>query len=99
VFLFTIPCLTMVPAIVPSFGTIAGPMVTEGIVKRNSGMLVKRGGETIHEGKVVSLKRFKDDVAEVRGGYECGIGVDNFTAFEEGDILEAFEEVEVARRL
>jgi translation initiation factor IF-2 len=84
---------------VPKLGAIAGTMVTEGLVKRNAGVMVKRGGETIHEGKVASLKRFKEDVSEVRGGYECGIGVDGFANFQEGDILEVFEEIEVARRL
>jgi translation initiation factor IF-2 len=53
----------------------------------------------LHESRVTSLKRFKDDVSEVKTGFECGIGVEGFSNMQEGDILEAFENVEVARRL
>ncbi|HUF53025.1 MAG TPA: translation initiation factor IF-2 [Dehalococcoidia bacterium] len=71
-------------------GTIAGCMVTDGIVRRNSLARVLRGGEMIHESRVSSLRRFKDDVREVSNGLECGIGVERFETFEEGDIIEAF---------
>ncbi|MCA9751614.1 MAG: translation initiation factor IF-2, partial [Gemmatimonadetes bacterium] len=84
---------------VPKLGTIAGTMVTEGTVKRNAGVVVLREGRPVHENKVVSLKRFKDDVSEVKAGYECGIGVGDFDTYREGDILQIFEEIEVARRL
>jgi translation initiation factor IF-2 len=60
---------------------------------------VRRDGETLHESRVASLRRFKDDVSEVKSGFECGIGVQDFSTLQEGDILEFFEEVEVARRL
>ncbi len=84
---------------VPKLGTIAGSMVTQGVIKRGAGVVVKRDGETLHEGKVASLKRFKEDVAEVKTGFECGIGVADFPHVKEGDTLHVFEEVEVARRL
>ncbi len=84
---------------VPKLGTIAGSMVTSGYVKRNGGVLVKREGETLHESRITSLKRFKEDVSEVKSGFECGIGVEGFSTLREGDVLELFEDVEVARRL
>jgi translation initiation factor IF-2 len=84
---------------VPKLGAIAGSMVLSGAIKRNSGVAVKRSGEVLHESRVTSLKRFKDDVSEVKTGFECGIGVEGFSNMQEGDILEAFENVEVARRL
>ncbi|GJM43870.1 MAG: translation initiation factor IF-2 [Gemmatimonadota bacterium] len=84
---------------VPKLGTIAGSMVVSGLIKRNAGVLVKRAGKTVHEGKIGSLRRFKDDVSEVKSGFECGIGVENFPGVREGDVLEVFEDVEVARRL
>jgi translation initiation factor IF-2 len=74
-------------------------MVLTGSVKRNAGVVVKRGDENVHESRVTSLKRFKEDVNEVKNGFECGIGVEGFGTLQEGDILEVFEEVEVARRL
>lgn len=77
-------------------GTIAGSYVTGGSVVRNASVRLVRRGELVFEGKISSLKRFKDDVREVSQGYECGIGVEDFTDFQEGDILEVFvlEEVE-----
>ena len=74
-------------------------MVLTGTIRRNAGVLVKRNGQTVHEGRVGSLKRFKEDVTEVKSGFECGIGVASFDDVHEGDILEVFEDVEVARRL
>jgi translation initiation factor IF-2 len=71
-------------------GTIAGCMVTDGLVRRNSLARVLRGGVMTHESRVSSLRRFKDDVREVANGLECGIGVEGFNAFEEGDTIEAF---------
>jgi translation initiation factor IF-2 len=71
-------------------GRIAGCMVTDGIVRRNSLARVLRDGEMIHESRVSSLRRFTEDVREVQNGLECGIGVEKFDAFKEGDIIEAF---------
>jgi translation initiation factor IF-2 len=84
---------------VSKVGTIAGCMVQEGKVERNSLARVKRKGEVQVEGaRINSLKRFKDDVKEVLAGYECGIGLDKFNAFEVGDLIEAYvqEKVKVA---
>ena len=70
---------------------VAGCMVTEGTINRNSKARVLRNGEIIHESKIDTLKRFKDDVKEVRAGYECGVNVDGYDDYEEGDIIECFE--------
>jgi len=85
--------------VVSKIGTIAGCMVLEGIVKRGCKVRVMRGKEMIHEGELDSLKRFKDDVKEVRANFECGLSVKNFNDLQEGDKLEAYEIVEVARTL
>ena len=69
---------------------IAGCQVLDGRFTRNVQVRIYRGGELVHTGPVASLKRFKDDVREVTAGFECGIGVDGFLEFEEGDTLEAF---------
>lgn len=80
-------------------GTIAGCFVQSGVIKRNSKIRVIRDGIVIHEGELGSLKRFKDDVKEVKSNYECGLNVEKFNDIKEGDIIEAYEEVEVARKL
>ena len=80
-------------------GTIAGCMVTSGIVKRTSSVRVLRNNVVIHTGELESLKRFKDDVKEVREGFECGLNLKGFNDIEVGDQLEAFEIQEVARSL
>ncbi|MFK7786887.1 MAG: translation initiation factor IF-2 [Crocinitomicaceae bacterium] len=80
-------------------GTIAGCFVTEGIIKRSSRIRVIRDGIVIHTGKLGSLKRFKDDVKEVKNNYECGLNIEKFNDMKEGDVVEAFQEVEVARKL
>lgn len=80
-------------------GTIAGCMVLEGKINRNNDVRVIRDGVVIHTGKLASLKRFKDDVKEVAQGYECGLNIDRFNDIEVGDIVEAFEQVEVKRKL
>ncbi len=72
-------------------GTIAGCAVTDGMMKRDAEVRVLRGGTVVHTGKIVSLKRFKDDVNEVRTGFECGIGVSNFSEIQVGDSLECFK--------
>ncbi|WP_400193369.1 translation initiation factor IF-2 [Hymenobacter sp. B81] len=80
-------------------GTIAGCMVTDGTITRNTKVRVVRDGIVQHTGNVQALKRFKDDVSEVRQGYECGISIKNFDDLREGDIIEGFEEKEVKRTL
>jgi translation initiation factor IF-2 len=85
--------------VVSKIGTIAGCMVLEGVVKRGCKVRVMRGNEMIHEGELDSLKRFKDDVKEVRANFECGLSVRNFNDLQVGDKLEAYEIVEVARSL
>ncbi len=80
-------------------GTVAGCMVTDGVVKRDSSVRLIRGGVVVHTGELDSLKRFKDDVKEVKAGFECGLSLKNFNDVQVGDQLEAFEVVEVARTL
>ena len=80
-------------------GTIAGCFVTDGLIKRSSKIRIIRDGIVIHTGLLGSLKRFKDDVKEVKNNYECGLNIDKFNDIKEGDIIEAYEEVEVARKL
>ena len=82
---------------VSGVGTIAGAYVSEGKVTRNAEVRVVRDGIVIHEGKIASLRRFKDDVKEVAQGYECGIGIENFNDIREGDSIEAFVMEEVKR--
>lgn len=82
---------------VSKVGTIAGCHVISGTVQRNASARVVRAGEAVFEGRIDSLKRFKDDVKEVSQGYECGIGIEGFSAFVEGDILEVFVLEEVQR--
>jgi len=79
----------------PKIGTIAGCYVTEGLVRRNANVRVLRESVVIFEGKIDSLRRFKDDVSEVKNGTECGIGVTNYNDIKTGDQLEIFETVEV----
>jgi translation initiation factor IF-2 len=83
----------------PKIGAIAGCMVTEGLVKRNNPIRVLRDNVVIYEGELESLRRFKDDVQEVRNGMECGIGVKNYNDVKVGDQIEVFEIVEVQRSL
>jgi len=75
---------------VSGVGTIAGAYVKDGKIARSAQVRVVRGGIVIHEGKIASLKRFKDDAREVASGYECGIGIENFNEIREGDMIEAF---------
>ena len=83
----------------PKFGDIAGCIVTEGYVKRSNPIRVLRDNVVIYEGELESLRRFKDDVTEVRSGTECGIGVKNYADVRVGDQIECFERIEVARTL
>ena len=82
---------------VPGVGIVAGAYVSEGKVQRNAQVRVVRDGIVVHEGKIASLRRFKDDVKEVAQGYECGIGIENFNDIHEGDVIEAFVMEEVKR--
>ncbi len=83
----------------PKIGAIAGCMVTEGVIKRSAPIRVLRENVVIYEGELESLRRFKDDVQEVRNGTECGIGVKNYNDVRVGDQIEVFETVEVKRSL
>jgi translation initiation factor IF-2 len=82
---------------VPNVGTIAGCYVTDGKIARNNDVRIIRDGIVVYEGKMISLKRFKDDAKEVAQGYECGIGVEKFNDLKEGDQIEAFTMEEIAR--
>ncbi len=83
----------------PKTGVISGSYVTEGKMARNSNIRVLRNGTVIHDGKILSLRRFKDDVKDVQSGFECGIGIEGFDDLKVGDILETYTTKEVARRL
>ncbi|HEX3060154.1 MAG TPA: EF-Tu/IF-2/RF-3 family GTPase, partial [Usitatibacter sp.] len=80
-------------------GTVAGCMVTDGVVRRGSSVRLIRGGVVVHTGELDSLKRFKDDVKEVKQGFECGLSLKGFNDVQVGDQIEVFEVVEVARTL
>ena len=84
---------------ISKIGTIAGCMVLTGKIFRNSGIRLIRDGIVIHTGTLTSLKRFKDDVKEVSKGYDCGMQLKNYNDIQEGDILEAYQEVEVKKKL
>lgn len=84
---------------VSKVGTIAGCMVLDGKVTRNSKIRLIREGVVIHDGELASLKRFKDDVREVTKGYECGLNIKNYNDIQIGDIIEAYETVEVKKKL
>ena len=80
-------------------GTVAGCYVLEGLVRRGSKVRVLRDNVVIHDGELDSLKRFKDDVREVKAGFECGLSIKNFNDIQKGDQLEVYEIVEVSRTL
>ena len=84
---------------ITKIGTVAGCMVTEGLVRRNSRIRLLRDNVVIHDGELDSLKRFKDDVREVKSGFECGLSLKNYNDIKEGDQLESYEVQEVARSL
>jgi translation initiation factor IF-2 len=83
----------------PKFGSIAGCMVVDGVVKRNNPIRVLRDNVVIYEGELESLRRFKDDANEVKAGMECGIGVKNYNDVKVGDQIEVYERVQVARSI
>jgi translation initiation factor IF-2 len=80
-------------------GTIAGCYVTEGQIKRSSNVRLVRDGIVVHTGQIDALKRFKDDVSEVKSGYECGLSLKGYNDIKEGDVIEAFEMKEKKRTL
>ena len=82
---------------VSRLGTIAGCMVTNGVIRRNAQVRVVRDGTEIYDTSISQLKRFKDDAREVSEGFECGILLDSFNDLKEGDILEAYETKQVER--
>jgi translation initiation factor IF-2 len=84
---------------VPKLGVIAGCYVRGGTIPRNTSARLVRDGVIVYDGKISSLRRFKDDVAEVREGFECGIGLENFQDVKEGDLIEAYRVDEVARSI
>ena len=84
---------------ITKFGTIAGCYVTEGKINRNHNVRIIREGIVIYSGELGSLKRFKDDVKEVKNGYECGLNIAKYNDIKVGDIIEAYEDVQVSRKL
>ena len=78
---------------------IAGSYVKSGVIRRNAKARLIRDGVVVYDGKIASLRRFKDDVSEVRDGFECGIGIENFQDIKEGDLIEAYEVEEIARTI
>jgi translation initiation factor IF-2 len=84
---------------VPKAGTIAGSFIVDGKIMRSNMARLVRGGKIVYEGKISSLKRFKDDAKEVAAGFECGIGIENYNDVKVGDVIEAFVKEEVAREL
>ena len=81
------------------YGKVAGCMVKEGVIKRGSAMRLIRGNIVIHTGKLKTLKRFKDDVPEVKQGFECGAAFENYEDIKEGDFIEAFEIIEEKQKI
>ena len=84
---------------VPRVGTIAGCLVSQGLILRTTSARVLRDGVVIYEGRIGSLRRFKDDVREVQNGFECGIGIENFNDVKVGDVIETYELVETSRTI
>ena len=84
---------------VPKIGNIGGCFVTDGKITRGSMIRLIRDGIVIHDGKLASLRRFKDDVKEVQSGYECGIGIENYNDIKTGDVIEAYIHEKIAAKL
>jgi translation initiation factor IF-2 len=84
---------------VPRIGVIAGCAVRSGVINRQGRARVVRDGVEIYDGNIASLRRFKDDVKEVREGFECGIGIENFNDIKVGDVIECYRKEQVARTL
>jgi translation initiation factor IF-2 len=83
----------------PKVGTVAGSYVTDGHIERNAKVRLLRDDVVVFDGKIASLKRFKDDVKEVQTGYECGVGLENFQDIKPGDVLEFYHLKEVEAEL
>jgi translation initiation factor IF-2 len=83
---------------IPKFGVVAGSYVQDGQILRNADVRLLRDNVVVYQGKIVSLRRFKDDVTEVKSGYECGIAIGNFSDIKVGDIIEAFRIEKVAAK-
>ncbi len=84
---------------IPKVGVVAGCYVLQGVIQRDAFARVRRDGEIIYDGKIVSLKRFKDDVKEVQAGYECGLKLEGFDKIKVGDIIEAYKKEEIKKQL
>jgi translation initiation factor IF-2 len=84
---------------IPKAGVIAGCYITDGRVTRNTNVRLLRDNVVIHEGKISSLKRFKEDTTEVKTGYECGIGIQNYNDVKVGDVIESFVTEKVAAEI
>jgi Translation initiation factor 2 (IF-2; GTPase) len=84
---------------IPKVGTVAGSYVVDGKMARGSRIRLIRDDVVVHDGRISSLKRFKEDVKDVQQGYECGIGIDNFNDVKEGDVIESYEYEEVSPSL
>ncbi len=84
---------------VPRAGTVAGCHVIDGTVHRSSSVRLLRDNVVVYEGRIASLRRFKDDVSEVRAGFDCGIGLERYQDVKPGDVIEAFSKEEVAAEL
>ncbi|MFA6346043.1 MAG: EF-Tu/IF-2/RF-3 family GTPase, partial [Syntrophales bacterium] len=84
---------------VPKIGTIAGCYVTDGKLARSSGVKLVREGVVVYDGRIASLRRFKDDVKEVATGFECGIGIENYNDIRIGDVIESYVQEEIERKL
>jgi translation initiation factor IF-2 len=82
---------------VPKFGVVAGSYVVDGTIQRGALVRLLRDNRVIHEGKMGTLRRFKEDVREVQAGYECGISIDGYTDIKDGDIIEVYKIEEVPR--
>ena len=80
-------------------GNIAGCMVKDGYISRKSQVRILRDNVVIHKGQITSLKRFKEEVSEVKTGFECGVMLENYSDIKVGDIIETFEEVSTSRKL
>ena len=83
---------------VPKIGVVAGCYVADGEVSRDDQVRLVRDGVVVYDGKIGSLRRFKDDVKSVKSGFECGIGLENFSDIKEGDVIEAYRTIEVAAK-
>ena len=84
---------------IPKIGLICGCMVVDGVIPRGAGLRLVRDSRVIYQGKIGSLRRFKDDASEVRSGFECGIGIAGYQDVKIGDVIEAFVTEEVAASL